>query len=318
MVPLKQRDPSIQIVQQKLKQDSTLHNRTNMSIPHIIQLMEFCLKNTYFLFQVKYYEWVHGAAMGSAISPLIALLFMEGLRSKPLPLAHTPHLWLRFVNDIYVVQKAEHSQLLLQHINTQEPHIQFTMEEPNNTDGTLPFLDSQVTPGSNNTLITTFYRKPTHIDQHLHWDSNHFIGAKNNVYKIWVHRAKVVSHNQQALQEELQHIREVLKACQFPSWALNRLQQKFEQQQHNNTDPSFRDTQLTTTKNNGTNNTTNKRNISIVVPYIHGLGERLKRHAKSREYKCIFKGMNTVKTLIMASKDKDHKLQKSGIINKFI
>ena len=34
-------------------------------------------KNTYFLFQDKYYEQVHGAAMGSPISPLIASLLME-------------------------------------------------------------------------------------------------------------------------------------------------------------------------------------------------------------------------------------------------
>ena len=70
-------DPSIQIVQQKLQQDSHTTNRTKMSIPHIISLLEFCLKNTYFLFQGKYYEQVHGVAMGSPINPLIANLLME-------------------------------------------------------------------------------------------------------------------------------------------------------------------------------------------------------------------------------------------------
>ena len=46
-------DPAILIVQQKLQQDPTLDNRTNMSIPHIIQLLEFCLKNTYFFSKVS-------------------------------------------------------------------------------------------------------------------------------------------------------------------------------------------------------------------------------------------------------------------------
>ena len=67
-------DPFIQIVQQKLSQDPTLPQRTNMSIQQIMKLLEFCLKNTYFLFQGKYYEQVHGAAMGSPISPIIANL----------------------------------------------------------------------------------------------------------------------------------------------------------------------------------------------------------------------------------------------------
>ena len=57
-------DPSIQIVQQKLLQDTTLPQRANMSISQIIKLLEFCLKNTYFLYQGNYYEQVHGAAMG--------------------------------------------------------------------------------------------------------------------------------------------------------------------------------------------------------------------------------------------------------------
>ena len=70
-------DPSINIVKHKLLQDPTLPQRTSMSIQQIITLLEFCLRNTYFLFQGKYYEQVHGVAMGSPISPLITNLFME-------------------------------------------------------------------------------------------------------------------------------------------------------------------------------------------------------------------------------------------------
>ena len=39
-------DPSIHIVQQKLVQDPTLQQRTNMYIQNIVILLEFCLKNT--------------------------------------------------------------------------------------------------------------------------------------------------------------------------------------------------------------------------------------------------------------------------------
>ena len=70
-------EPSINIVKQRLTQDPTLPQRTQMSIPQIVSVLESCLKNTYFLFQGKYYEQVHGAALGSPISPLIVNLFME-------------------------------------------------------------------------------------------------------------------------------------------------------------------------------------------------------------------------------------------------
>ena len=62
-----------------------------MSIQNIVTLLKFCLKNTYFLFQGKYYGQVQGAAMGSPISPLIANLPMEQFEVKALStLPHTP------------------------------------------------------------------------------------------------------------------------------------------------------------------------------------------------------------------------------------
>ena len=83
-------DPSINILKQILQQDPLLSQRTNMSMPQIITLLEFYLKNTYFLFQGKYYEQVQGAAKGSTISPLIANLFMEEFKVSPLALPRIP------------------------------------------------------------------------------------------------------------------------------------------------------------------------------------------------------------------------------------
>ena len=90
----------------------------------ITSLLEFCHNNTYFLFWGKYYEQVQGAAIGSPISPLIANIFMEEFEVKALSSTpNPPSLWLRFVDDTFVINKAEHSQALLQHINSQDPHI---------------------------------------------------------------------------------------------------------------------------------------------------------------------------------------------------
>ena len=121
--------PSIKIVKQELLQDPTLPQRTNMSIQHIITLLEFCLKNIYFLFQGKYYEQVHGATMGFPISHLIANLFMKEFEVKALSSAPPPFM-AKVFDDTFVIQEAEHSQQPLHHITTQDPHIQFTKEEP--------------------------------------------------------------------------------------------------------------------------------------------------------------------------------------------
>ena len=89
------------------------------------------------------------------------------------------------------------------------PTTQFTVEEPNQ-EGVLPFLDTLVSSGPNNTLITTVYRKHTHTNQYLHWDSNHFITAINSVFTTLAFRAKVVCTSQQALHREMEHIRKAL------------------------------------------------------------------------------------------------------------
>ena len=136
--------------------------------------------------------------MGSPISPLIADLFMEEFEVKTLSSCpNPPTLWLKFVDGTFGIIKAEHSKPLLQHINNQDPHIQFTVEEPSQQ-GSLPFLDTPVTIEPNNIFTTSVYRKPTNTDQYLHWDSNQFLTAKQSVYSTLAYRAKIVSSNQEA------------------------------------------------------------------------------------------------------------------------
>ena len=109
------------------------------------------------------------------------------------------------MDTTFVINKAEHSQDLLQHINNQDPHIQFTVEPTQQE--SLPFLDTLVTIQPDNTFNTSVYRKPTHTDQYLHWDSNHHITAKQSVYNTLAHRAKTVSSTQDHLDKELSHIK---------------------------------------------------------------------------------------------------------------
>ena len=151
----------------------------------------------------------------SLLSLSVYILKVKALQSFPNP----PSLWLRFVDDTFVINKAEHSQDLLLHINSQDPHIQFTVEPTQQ--GSLPFLDTLVTIQPDNTFTTSVYRKPTHTDQYLHWDSNHHITAKHSVFNTLAHRAKTVSSTQENLDKELLHIKTALHHCQFPAWALN-------------------------------------------------------------------------------------------------
>ena len=241
--------------------------------------------------------------MGSPISPLIANIFMEALQSFPNP----PSLWLRFVDDTFVINKAEHSQDLLHHINNQDPHIQFTVEPTQQ--GSLPFLDTLVTIQPDNIFSTSVYRKPTHTDQYLHWDSNHHITAKQSVFNTLAHRAKTVSSTQDHLYKELLHIKTALHHCQFPVWALNQWEHKFNHPNQATT------TNITTTNNNPTSN--NNYKTTIVVPYISNTADKFKKLCKRRGIQVHFKGANTLRTALGDLKDKDPKANQTGVIYQY-
>ena len=72
------------------------------------------------------------------------------------------------MDDTWVVQREENKQNFLQHINSVDPAIKFTVEY-NKQDGAIPFLDTIVKPEAVGKLSITLYRKPIHTDQYLQW-----------------------------------------------------------------------------------------------------------------------------------------------------
>ena len=55
---------AIDIMKQYLEEDRELQQRTSVTMSHITCLLEFCLKSTYFTFQVRYYKQQERSAMG--------------------------------------------------------------------------------------------------------------------------------------------------------------------------------------------------------------------------------------------------------------
>ena len=243
-VPLEE---SISIIEKLLEEDKDLHQRTAMSVNQIICLLKFCLNTTYFTFQGKMYEQVRGAAMGSPLSPIVANLFMEDLETKALATApSTPKICKRFVDDTFtIIQKAD-KEGFLEHINSINDNIHFTFEDPKE-DGSIPFLDMLIIPDEEGRLNTKVYRKPTHTDQYLHWDSHHSITSKYSVIGTLYHRARTVCSNQDYLESEEKHLIKSLNRCKYPKWALNRVKIKSQTAQKKNK-PNSKKPALITTK----------------------------------------------------------------------
>ena len=83
-------DPALNIIRDLLEKDEKLNDRTVLSVQSIMEILRFCLYNTYFSFQNKFYEQVEGVAMGSPISPIVANLYMEYFEGRALRSAANP------------------------------------------------------------------------------------------------------------------------------------------------------------------------------------------------------------------------------------
>ena len=156
-------DPALRVIKDLLEKDPTLKNRIVLPVKDIILLLEFCLKNMYFSFQDQFYKQVEGAAMGCLVSPIVANLYMDYFKQKALITVAHPRLWGRYVDGTFAIQKEVNKHDFLQHINSVDPTIQFTVEA-NKEDGTIPFLDTIVKPEADGNLSITLYRKLTHTD----------------------------------------------------------------------------------------------------------------------------------------------------------
>ena len=108
---------------------------------------------------------------------------------------------------------------------TVDPAIRFSVED-SKEDGSIPFLDTIVKPEADGTLSITVYRKPTHTDQYLQWNSHHYLSAKFSVIHALSHRAKTVFSSPELLQQEKDHLRKALTKCKYPKWALDKVEKR--------------------------------------------------------------------------------------------
>ena len=77
-------EPAFKMIKDLLEKDDRLQDRTVLSVQNIIDLLGFCLHNTYFSFQNEFYEQVGGVVMGSPVNPIVGNLYMEHFEREAL------------------------------------------------------------------------------------------------------------------------------------------------------------------------------------------------------------------------------------------
>ena len=152
------------------------------------------------------------------------------------------------------------------------------------------------------------YRKPTHTNQYLQWDSHHSISAKYSVISTLYHRANEACSTNQQLKEEHEQIKQALSLCRYPYLALNRVEKK------TRVPRPYRNQAK---KQKDSNIKSNIRKTHITVTYSRSLSESFRNTCKKDGIQVYFRGGKTIKNLLVAPKDREHITQKSGIIYRF-
>jgi hypothetical protein len=68
------------MVKNKLTDDRCLNERSALNVDSIMELLEVCLKTSYFQFRDKFFQLKDGMAMDSSLSPVVSNIYMEFLR----------------------------------------------------------------------------------------------------------------------------------------------------------------------------------------------------------------------------------------------
>ena len=139
-------------------------NTCGLQKTEVIKLLKLVVENCEFTFQGNFFKQLHGAAMGSPCSPVVANIYMEYFEDLALgPEAPIPiKEWKRYIDDIFSIIPKGKREVMLQYLNSINPHIKFTVEQPN-AEEAISFLDTFPKPKGEEIEVSV-YRKSTHTE----------------------------------------------------------------------------------------------------------------------------------------------------------
>ena len=276
----------------------TAINNSTIELPlptdDLMDLLNLCLTSTYFQYNGKHYKQLHGTAMGSPVSVVVAEIVMQNIEELALATyKRTLPLWLRYVDDTFTAVHKDEIDDFHEHLNGQNADIQFTKEIEEN--GKIPFLDCLVTR-DNNKLRTTIYRKPTHTDRLLDQSSYNPTSHKATTIRTLTRRAQLVCDSPDSLTDENKYLDNVFNKNNYNRDFIR----------HN----TYRNSEPNATNTNATPVTT------ATIPYIKGTSETIARILQPYNIRVAHKPITTLRQLLTNVKDKDEPSDRRGAVYK--
>ncbi|CAH8593030.1 unnamed protein product [Schistosoma guineensis] len=248
-----------------------------------------------FIFRGQLYRQKEGIALGSPVSPIVANLFMHYLESSAIAKSLCPpRLWLRYVDDIFIINKRDGMEELFNNANSISENIKLT-KELESVDHKLAFLDCLVERRHNNKkLKINVYRKSTHSERYLDFNSAHSQSTKINVVKNLMNRSTKIVTDKEDQRTELNKVLSTLRDNNYPKKFLKKIIK-------NERKPKLESIRK-------------EWKYTVVIPYRSETSEEIKRILNKHDIRVYFRANNTLRSTLVKVKDKLAKEEQQNIV----
>ncbi|XP_071476058.1 uncharacterized protein [Diadema antillarum] len=154
-------------------------------------------------------------------------------------------------------------------------------------------LETLVHRDTGGRLTTTVYRKPTHTDQYVAYDSHHPKSVKRGVVKCLYERASRIVSKPHCTAPEKQHVSSALVSNGYPISFVNRASRK----------------KRTTSEEPA------RFNSTVVLPYVDSIAHTLRRRLEKHDIRVVFKS-DTIRNQLVRPKDPVLPDRRDGVVYK--
>ena len=278
--------PKQDVITEVVRRINDENFKPSMNKKALIELVIISVEFISFSCNGQHFDQKDGLFIGSPTSPAFTELYIQRVEEIHVyRMIHTPRLWLRKVDDTFVITKYDKRETL-DELNKFNCKVQFTYEST--TNNTLPVLDCLIKRDNEGRLQTKVYRKKTHTGQYLHYTSNQPEHVKIGTIKTLVRRAKIVCSTEESLTDELDYIKKTMRLNGYPEKLITKTIKQ------------------TLSFNSRSKNNQNLEAPKLFIPYEKGISEQLKRVANKYGLEVIFRRSLSLKSKLQTNPFKCH------------
>ena len=114
---------ALKVINSKISTCTSFTNICKVPTEQLIKILEFTITTCIFCFNKTFYKQLHGAAIGSPVSPVIPNIYMDN-PFETLAIPTSPTLmkwWLRYVHDVHSAARRDQVNKLQEHVSSIDP-----------------------------------------------------------------------------------------------------------------------------------------------------------------------------------------------------